>query len=118
MKLIVTLWLTSALLISSAVQAQGLTRVEVKQQLTEAQADGLQYVTESSYPFVHPSFSHMVKVKVVAQPAQSGEGAEGDEGGVPAGSQESGRAPHGNPMPGGNPHCVGPVSFCDIYSGS
>lgn len=108
MKSITTLFLASALLISSAVQAQGLTRAEVKQQLIEARANGLDYITESSYPVVHPSFEHRIKAK---QPADG-------YGGVPVGSQQSGVAPHGHPMPGGNPHCVGPVSFCNIYAGS
>ncbi|MFM0056209.1 DUF4148 domain-containing protein [Paraburkholderia phytofirmans] len=112
MKSTISLALASAVLVASAVQAQGLTRAEVKQQLVEAQANGLHYVTESSYPEVHPSFANNVKAKGATQPAQS------DEGGVPAGSHESGSAPHGLPMPDGNPHCVGPVSFCNIYSGS
>lgn len=108
MKSITTLILASALLLSSAVQAQGLTRAEVKQQLIEAQANGLAYITDTSYPAIHPSFEHKVK----AQPSQAG------YGGVPDGTQQSGVAPHGNPMPHGNPHCVGPVSFCNIYAGS
>ncbi|CAE6733176.1 hypothetical protein R69927_01923 [Paraburkholderia domus] len=108
MKSITTLILTSALLLSPAVQAQGLTRAEVKQQLIEAQANGLGYITDTSYPAIHPSFEHKVK----AQPSQS------SYGGVPDGSQQSSIAPHGLPMPHGNPHCVGPVSFCNIYAGS
>ncbi|WP_168789727.1 DUF4148 domain-containing protein [Paraburkholderia aromaticivorans] len=112
MNSIITLALASAVLVTSAAQAQGLTRAEVRQQLIEALANGLHYVTESSYPEVHPSFAHMVKANAATQPAQSG------EGGVPAGSHESGGAPHGLPMPDGNPHCVGPVSFCSTYSGS
>ena len=112
MKSIITFALASAVLVCSAAQAQGLSRAEVKQQLIEAQAKGSRYVTETSYPDVHPAFAHLVKVKADAQAAQSG------EGGVPAGSKEAGSAPHGHPMPDGNPHCVGPVSFCNIYAGS
>ncbi|MCX4161769.1 MULTISPECIES: DUF4148 domain-containing protein [Paraburkholderia] len=109
MKSITTLILASALLFSTAaVQAQGLTRAEVKQQLIEAQANGLGYVTDASYPAVHPIYEHRVK----AQAAKS------SYGGVPAGSQQAGEKPHGLPMPHGNPHCVGPVSFCNIYFGS
>jgi hypothetical protein len=108
MKSITTLTLASALLLSSAVHAQGLTRAEVRQQLIEAQANGLGYITDTSYPAVHPSFEHKVK----AQPSPDG------YGGVPDGSQESAIAPHGHPMSHGNSRCVGPVSFCNIYAGS
>ncbi|MEI5996046.1 DUF4148 domain-containing protein [Paraburkholderia bengalensis] len=112
MKTCFTLALTSAVLLSSAVHAQGLTRAEVHQQLIDAQAKGSRYVTETSYPEVHPAFAQKVKADARTQPAQSG------EGGVPTGTQQSGAMPHGNPMPDGNPHCVGPVTFCNIYAGS
>jgi hypothetical protein len=108
MKSITTLILASALLFSSAVHAQGLTRAEVMQQLIEAQANGLDYITDSSYPAIHPGFEHRVKT----QPSPGGY----DD--VPDGSQPSPIAPHEAPMLDGNPHCIGPVSFCNIYSGS
>ncbi|MBP0595667.1 DUF4148 domain-containing protein [Paraburkholderia sp. LEh10] len=111
MKPIITFALASAVFFISAAQAQSLTRAEVKQQLIDAQANGLRYVTETSYPDVHPAFAHKFKVKAQASPG-------GDEGGVPTGSQQSGNTSHGNPMPYGNPHCVGPVTYCNIYAGS
>ncbi|MEQ5842873.1 DUF4148 domain-containing protein [Paraburkholderia acidicola] len=112
MKSITTIILASALLLSAAaVQAQGLTRAEVRQQLIEAQANGLGYVTDASYPAVHPIYEQRVK-------AQAAQAAKSGYGGVSAGSQQAGEKPHGLPMPHGNPHCVGPVSFCNIYFGS
>jgi Domain of unknown function (DUF4148) len=108
MKSITTLILASALVLSTAARSQELTRAEVKQQLREAQANGLAYITDTSYPAVHPSFEHGLK----PQPSPTG------YGGVPDGSQESAIAPHGNPIPHGSPHCVGPVSFCNVHAGS
>ncbi|NML30509.1 DUF4148 domain-containing protein [Paraburkholderia antibiotica] len=114
MKSIALLILASAMALSSTAYAQGLTRADVKQQLIEAKANGLDYVTDTSYPDMHPSFAHKFMVKVKA-PAQQAEASNAPE---KAPTQQAAEAPNRNPMPHGNPHCVGPVSFCNIYAGS
>jgi len=47
-------------LASSSAFAQGKTRAEVYQELIEAQQNGLNYITESSYPDVNPMFAAQV----------------------------------------------------------
>jgi hypothetical protein len=44
-------------LASSSAFAQGKTRAEIYQELIEAQQNGLNYITESSYPDVDPMFA-------------------------------------------------------------
>ena len=46
---------------SSNVFAQGKTRAQVYQELIEAQQNGLDYVTDASYPDVSPVFAHQVE---------------------------------------------------------
>ncbi|MFL9894567.1 DUF4148 domain-containing protein [Paraburkholderia sp. RL17-383-BIF-A] len=45
---------------SSSAFAQGKTRAEVYQELIEAQQNGLNYVTDASYPDVSPVFAQQV----------------------------------------------------------
>jgi hypothetical protein len=57
-------------LASSSAFAQGKTRAEIYQELIEAQQNGLNYITESSYPDVDPMFAAQVarmKEKHLAQ---------------------------------------------------
>lgn len=49
-----------AVLASTSVFAQGKTRAEVYQELVEAQQNGLNYVTDASYPDVSPAFQGTV----------------------------------------------------------
>jgi hypothetical protein len=49
-----------AVLASSSAFAQGKTRAEVYQELVEAQHNGLNYVTDTSYPDVNPMFTPQV----------------------------------------------------------
>jgi hypothetical protein len=49
-----------AVLASSSAFAQGKTRAEVYQELIEAQQNGLNYVTDTSYPEVNPIFTEQV----------------------------------------------------------
>jgi Domain of unknown function (DUF4148) len=49
-----------AVLASPSAFAQSKTRAEVYQELIEAQQNGLNYVTESSYPEVSPIFTTRV----------------------------------------------------------
>lgn len=91
----------------STASAQGLTRAEVRQQLIEAQANGSQFVTDSSYPEVSPVFAQQV-AHAKAQQQQQQQQPSG-MGAPMQGTSDSG-APHTT--------CVGPVSFCNLYSGS
>jgi hypothetical protein len=106
MNKLIMLTLSAAVLVSSSAFAQGLTRAEVRQQLVEAEQDGSQYVTDTSYPNVNPIYENQV-----AKTQQDGATAYG---GVHAGSGMS--APRSGAA--GQQACVGPVSFCDIYAGS
>lgn len=49
-----------AVLASTSVFAQGKTRAEVYQELVDAQQNGLNYVTDTSYPDVNPMFAPQV----------------------------------------------------------
>ncbi|WP_341319100.1 DUF4148 domain-containing protein [Paraburkholderia sp. IMGN_8] len=49
-----------AVLTSSGAFAQAKTRAEVYQELIEAQQNGLNYVTDTSYPEVNPIFAAQV----------------------------------------------------------
>ena len=49
-----------AVLASSSAFAQGKTRAEVYQELIEAQQNGLDYITDTSYPVVNPIFTEQV----------------------------------------------------------
>ena len=56
---------------SSNVFAQGKTRAEVYQELIEAQQNGLDYVTDASYPDVNPVFARQVEQHKEALAAQA-----------------------------------------------
>ncbi len=67
-----------AVLASSSAFAQGKTRAEVYQELIEAQQNGLNYVTDTSYPDVNPIFTAQVarmKQQHLAQPNSARKGA-------------------------------------------
>jgi hypothetical protein len=119
MKRILPILAAATLLASSFAQAQGLTREQVRQQLVEAQAQGLQYVTDASYPAVHPIYEPTVaRMKAEANVAYGGV-AEGTGAAAPAAvkiAPQSGHTPNMGRMHGSQ-DCVGPVSFCNIYSG-
>lgn len=60
---------------SSSAFAQGKTRAQVYQELIEAQQNGLNYVTDTSYPDVNPIFARQVehtKEALAAQAAAAG----------------------------------------------
>lgn len=56
---------------SSSVFAEGKTRAEVYQELIRAQQDGLDYVTDTSYPDVNPVFAQQVQQRKDALAAQA-----------------------------------------------
>ncbi|ASW00772.1 DUF4148 domain-containing protein [Paraburkholderia aromaticivorans] len=63
---------------SSSAFAQGKTRAEVYQELIEAQQNGLNYVTDASYPDVSPVFAQQVaqhKEALATQAAIAGRAA-------------------------------------------
>ena len=57
MKKIVFAVLSVAVLASSSAFAEGKTRAQVYQELIEAQQNGLEYVTDSSYPAVNSIYA-------------------------------------------------------------
>ncbi|WP_109476652.1 DUF4148 domain-containing protein [Paraburkholderia sp. C35] len=60
MKMLALLAVSVAVLGSTNVFAQGKTRAQVYQELIEAQQNGLNFVTDSSYPDVNPMFQNTV----------------------------------------------------------
>ena len=60
MKMLALLTVSVAALASTNVFAQGKTRAQVYQELIEAQQNGLNYVTDASYPEVSPAFENTV----------------------------------------------------------
>ena len=48
-------------LASSSAFAQGKTRAEVYQELIEAQNNGLNYITDTSYPDINPVYAKVVE---------------------------------------------------------
>jgi hypothetical protein len=56
---------------SSSAFAAGKTRAEVYQELIEAQQNGLDYITDASYPDVNPVFAQQVKNHKEALAAQA-----------------------------------------------
>jgi hypothetical protein len=60
MKKIAFVALSLAVLASPSAFAQGKTRAQVYQELIQAQQNGLNYVTDTSYPEVNPVFAQQV----------------------------------------------------------
>ncbi|MEM5364966.1 DUF4148 domain-containing protein [Paraburkholderia azotifigens] len=60
MKMLALLAVSVAALGSTNVFAQGKTRAQVYQELIEAQQNGLNYITDASYPEVSPAFEGTV----------------------------------------------------------
>jgi hypothetical protein len=60
---------------SSSAFAQGKTRAQVYQELIEAQQNGLDYITDASYPDVSPVFAHQVEQRKQALAAQAADAA-------------------------------------------
>jgi hypothetical protein len=60
MKILLKAAVCLAVIASTSVFAQGKTRAEVYQELVDAQHNGLNYVTETSYPDVNPMFAPQV----------------------------------------------------------
>ena len=99
--------------IASNASAQEKTRAEVRQELIQAEDNGLRFVTDASYPDVAPS--------LVPQVARLQRQGEGGMGGDMSGTSAAGTGAAGGRVDQGHvaaPACVGPVSFCTLYFGS
>lgn len=96
-----------------AAHAQGLTRAQVRQQLIEAQQNGLEYVTDASYPDVSRVYQYRL------QQMRAKHADDGGFGPQTGGSAESGAAAMpAHAKSASHDDCVGPASFCNIYFGS
>lgn len=69
---------------SASAFAQGKTRAEVYQELIEAQQNGLDYITDASYPDVSPVFAQQVKEHKEALAAQATAASRVASGSAPA----------------------------------
>ena len=91
--------------------AQGKTRAEVRQELVEAQHNGLQRVTDASYPDV---------ARIYQQPTSATPTVRATDGFGPdtAGSHAAGSRTATTASNAAKVSCSGPNSFCSIYAGS
>ena len=96
--------------LSTNAAAQGKTRAEVRQELIDAQNNGLNFVTDTSYPDVNPIYRQQVeRLKML----HSGSGT------VTAGTSDAGRKVDvPTDTTGAKDECVGPAGFCNPYFGS
>ncbi|KVL19875.1 DUF4148 domain-containing protein [Burkholderia sp. MSMB1826] len=96
--------------VATQASAQALTREQVRQELIDAENNGLRFVTDTSYPDVSSLFRQQVDQlpQRQASTAVGGDPAMSSEAGKPAAMSPRQRAAA----------CVGPASFCAIYFGS
>ena len=95
--------------ITSNAFAQEKTRVEVRQELIQAENNGLHFVTDTSYPQINPIFEQ--QAARLKQQSESGVGAD------MTGSRATGTTRLAKDHPAAQA-CVGPVDFCTPYFGS
>ena len=97
--------------IATSASAQEKSRAEVRQELIQAENNGLRFVTDTSYPAVNPIYEQ--QVARLQRQAESGSGA-------PMGGSSA--AGHAAVAPIGSSaapsSCVGPAGFCTPYFGS
>ena len=91
-------------------QAQEKTRAQVRQELIDAERDGLNFVSDASYPDVAPMFQQQV-ARLKQPNSDSGVGA------AMAGKSDAGSIKR-EPPSSSSSMCVGPISFCTGYFGS
>lgn len=108
--MILTLIVAAAAGIGINAQAQEKTRAQVRQELVEAERNGLNFVSETSYPDVAPIFAQQV-ARLKQQNSDSGMGA------ATTGTSDASHIKR-KTSPSDPSGCVGPVSFCNLYSGS
>lgn len=95
--------------LATSVAAQEKTREEVRQELVEAENNGLRFVTDTSYPEVNPSFEQQAERLKQQSAGSFGTGMSGSGEAGLAIAARSGMSPAS---------CVGPVSFCSLYFGN
>jgi hypothetical protein len=108
--MILSLILVAGASMAINAQAQEKTRAQVRQELIEAERNGLNFVSDTSYPNVAPIFEQQV-ARLKQQNSASGMGV------ATTGTSDAGHIKRETP-PSNPSACVGPVSFCTIYSGS
>lgn len=96
--------------VATPASAQALTRAQVRQQLIDAENNGLRFVTDTSYPAMSPLFPRQAE----QMPQHQAETAVGSD---PAAASDAGR-PAALPARPRSNACVGPESFCTPYFGS
>jgi hypothetical protein len=101
--------------IASTASAQEKTRAEVRQELIQAENNGLRFVTDTSYPDVNPIFAQ--QAAQLKQQSESGTGADMSGSSAAGQSEAAGKVGTGQNR-SAIPACVGPVSFCTPYFGS
>jgi len=101
--------------IASNASAQEKTRAEVRQELIQAENNGLRFVTNTSYPDVNPIFAQ--QAAQLKQQNESGTGADVSGSSATGQREAAGKAGIGQSR-SAIPACVGPVSFCTPYFGS
>jgi hypothetical protein len=101
--------------IASNASAQEKTRAEVRQELIQAENNGLRFVTDTSYPDVNPIFAQ--QAAQLKQQSESGTGADMSGSSAAGQSEAAGKVGTGQSR-SAIPACVGPVSFCTPYFGS
>ncbi|WP_172846699.1 BPSS1996 family virulence factor [Burkholderia pseudomallei] len=92
----------------------GKTRAQVYQELVEAKANGLDYVTDASYPEISPLYAPLYAPRFAnkAKPQQPAHAVADTRSDAKAGSS-------GNLSEAAqDEHCVGPRTFCNPYAGS
>ncbi|RDJ97510.1 DUF4148 domain-containing protein [Paraburkholderia lacunae] len=108
--MLLTLILVAGAGIAINAQAQEKTRAQVRQELIEAERNGLNFVSDTSYPDVAPTFEQQVAT-LKQQNSDSGMGV------ATTGTSDAGHIKR-ETRPSDPSACVGPLSFCTIYSGS
>ena len=108
--MILALMLVAGAGIAINAQAQEKTRAQVQQELIEAEHNGLNFVSDTSYPDVAPIFEQQV-ARLKQQNGDSGMGV------AMTGTSDAGHIKRETSLSDPSA-CVGPVSFCTIYSGS
>src|ERR1700686_446223 len=101
--------------IASNTTAQEKSAAEVRQELIQAENNGLRFVTDTSYPGVNPIFAQ--QAARLKEQSESGTGAD-MSGSSAAGQREAAGKASIAQSHAAIPACVGPVSFCTPYFGS
>ncbi|CAM2162543.1 DUF4148 domain-containing protein [Paraburkholderia sacchari] len=91
-------------------QAQEKTRAQVRHELIDAERNGLNFVSDTSYPEVAPVFEQQV-ARLKQEKSDSGMGS------AMTGTSDAGHLKQ-ETSPSDASTCVGPASFCTIYFGS